>query len=159
MCLFSPTLKKMGVESPNYINLQCFHYFYLGCMKGKVLWCFVNPGTFCFSARSLVSCSIQLFDSILGKPFLLSSFCLFKLINSLIWPHRVLDASCGIFQCGAQTPVAVSRLSCSSIWDLCAPDQRSKLISPALLGRFLTTGSSQKSCQLSSFDSKFPGMF
>ena len=67
----------MGVESPNYINLQCFHYFYLGCMKGKVLGCFVNPGTFCFSARSLVSCSIQLFDSILGKPFLLSSFCLF----------------------------------------------------------------------------------
>lgn len=28
----------------NYNNLQRFHYFYLGCMKGKILDCFLNPG-------------------------------------------------------------------------------------------------------------------
>lgn len=41
--VFSNTFKKSTLKALNYNNLQGFHYFYLGCMKGKILESFLNP--------------------------------------------------------------------------------------------------------------------
>lgn len=43
-------------------------------MKGKILRCFLNPGVLCAFLQDLLSCSVQLFEPILGKLFKLSSF-------------------------------------------------------------------------------------
>jgi len=62
-----------------------------------------------------------------------------------IWLHCVLVASCKIFCCCAQTLVAALGLSCLTVCGILVPQLGITPSSPALCGRFLTTGLPEKS--------------
>ena len=62
-----------------------------------------------------------------------------------IWLHCVLVASCKIFCCRARTLVAALSLSCLTACGILVPQLGITPLSPALRGRFLTTGLPEKS--------------